>query len=133
MKEEKNFDFNMAKYHFDTIEQLKALNKEMWGFFLEIKKTPELKDKIIKCTKCGRRLVLQMQSYALLIKTADHLLKQIEHQDKILGRMKDKGLTINYNFVDLSKKIQNVMPNLMHQAERQGDIRILKKKKYKLQ
>ncbi len=106
LKEEKNFDMKMVKWHFDTIEQLKALNKEMWEFFLEIKANPEFKDKIIKCSKCGRKLVLQYQSYALLIKAADHLLKQIEHQDKILGRMKDKGMTINYNFVDLSKKIK---------------------------
>jgi len=131
MKEEPNFDFKMAKYTFNTIDQLKFLNHNMWEFFLEIKKNPELKDKIIKCTKCGRRLVLQYQSYGLLIKAADHILKQIEHQNKLMGRLNDKGITINYNMVDMSKKIQNVMPNLVHDLERSGDIKILKKKKYK--
>jgi len=131
MKEDRNFEMKMAKYHFDTISQIKNLNKEMWEFFYEIKKTPELKDKIITCPKCGKRLTLQMQSYGLLIKAADHLLKQIEHQDKVLGRMKDKGMTINYNFVDMSKKIQNVMPRLMHEADRLGIIKIKNKKRLK--
>ena len=129
LKEDRDFDMKMARYHFDTIEQLKLLNKEVWEFFMEIKANPELKDKIIKCSHCGKRLILQMQSYGLLIKAADHLLKQIEHQDKVLGRMKDKGMVINYNFVDLSKKIQNVIPQLFHQAERQGIIKIKNNKR----
>jgi len=131
MKEERDFDFKLAKWHFDTLDQLKYLNKEMWNFFLEIKKTPELKDKIIKCSHCGKRTVLQMQSYGLLIKAADHLLKQIEHQDKVLGRLKEKGIHITYNMVDMSKKVQNIIPTLFRDAERMGDIKIIKKKKYK--
>jgi len=131
MKEQKNFDFKMAKYTFNTIDQLKFLNKQMWEFFLEIKKTPELKDKILTCKHCGKRTVLQMQSYGLLIKAADHLLKQIEHQNKIMGRLNEKGITINYNMLDMSKKIVNIIPELFRQAERQGDIKIIKKKKYK--
>ena len=131
LKEEKDFDFKLAKWHFDTLEQLKYLNKEMWEFFLSVKKDPELSSKQIFCPKCNHKFRIQMKSFTSLIRTADHLLKEIEHQDKVLGRMKDKGMTINYNFVDLSKKIQNVMPQLMHQAERQGDIKIIKKKKYK--
>jgi len=129
LKEEKNFDQKLAKTYFSTLNQINALNSELWKFFYEIKKQPELKDKIIKCTKCGRRVVLQMQSYGLLLKTAEQILKQIEHVDKVMGRIKDKSLTINYNYVDLSKKLVNVLPQLMHQAERQGLIKILKKKR----
>ncbi len=128
-KDQRNFDQKMAKVYFDTLSQLNSLNSEMWEFFLEIKKNPELKDKIIKCTKCGKRMVLQMQSYGLLIKAADHLLKQIEHVDKVLGKMKDKNLTINFNYVDLSKKLMQVFPQIAHEMERQGIIKILKKKK----
>lgn len=128
-KEDKKFDQKMAKHYFDTLTQLNQLNSEMWEFFLEIKKNPELKDKIIKCTKCGRRLVLQMQSYTTLIKAADHILKQIEHVDKVLGKMKDKNLTINFNYVDLSKKLMQVFPQIANEMEKQGIIKIIKKKK----
>jgi len=131
LKNQKNFDQKMAKVYFDTLTQLNALNSEMWEFFLELKKNPELKDKIIKCTKCGHRIILQMQSYGLLIKAADHLLKQIEHVDKVLGKMKDKNLTINFNYVDLSKKLMQVFPQIAHEMEKQGIIKIIKKKKLK--
>ena len=129
MKDQKNFDQKMAKVYFDTLTQLNTLNSEMWGFFLELKQNPELKDKIIKCTKCGKRMTLQMQSYGLLIKAADHLLKQIEHVDKVLGNMKDKNLTVNFNYVDLSKKLMQVFPQIANEMEKQGIIKILKKKK----
>lgn len=131
LKEERNFDQKLAKTYFDTLNQINALNSELWKFFYEIKKEPELKDKIIKCSKCGRRIVLQMQSYGLLIKTAEQILKQIEHVDKVMGRIRDKSLTINYNYVDLSKKLIQVIPQLFHDAERQGLIKIIKRKKLK--
>jgi len=129
LKDEKNFDQKMAKVYFDSLTQLNTLNSEMWAFFLEIKNNPELKDKIIKCSKCGKRMVLQMQSYGLLIKAADHLLKQIDHVDKVLGKMKDKNLTVNFNYVDLSKKLMQVFPQIAHEMEKQGIIKIIKKKK----
>jgi len=129
LKEDKNFQVKMARHYFDTLTQLNQLNSEMWKFFLEIKKNPELKDKIIKCTKCGRRIVLQMQSYGLLIKAADHILKEIEHVDKVLGKMRDKNLTINYNYVDLSKKLTQIFPEIAQEMDRQGIIKILQKKK----
>ena len=129
LKEDKNFQTKMAKHYFDTLSQLNALNDEMWEFFLELKKNPELKDKIIKCTHCGKRLTLQMQSYGLLIKAADHILKEIEHVDKVLGRMKDKNLTINYNYVDLSKKLTQIFPEIAKEMDKQGIIKIIQKKK----
>ena len=128
-KEQKNFDQKMAKHYFNSLNQINQLNSEMWNFFLEIKKNPELKDKIIKCTKCGCRLVLQMQSYGLLIKAADHILKEIEHVDRVLGKMKDTNLTLNFNYVDMSQKLMQVFPQIAHQLEKQGIIKILKKKK----
>jgi len=131
MKEEKNFDMKMAKQHFDTISQLKELNEEMWKFFYEIRKDPEFQQKQVICPECNHKFSVQMQTFSSLMKAADHILKQIEHQDKILGRMKDKGIQINYNFVDLSKKIQNVMPKLFHIADRQGIIKIKNKKRLK--
>ena len=129
LKDQKNFDQKMAQHYFNTLTQLNQLNSEMWEFFLEIKKNPELRDKIIKCTKCGHRLVLQMQSYGLLIKAADHILKQIEHVDKVLGKMRDKNLTVNFNYVDMSQKLMQVFPEIAIEMEKQGIIKILKKKK----
>jgi len=131
MKEEKNFDMKMAKQHFDTISQLKELNDEMWKFFYEVRKDPEFQYKQVMCPDCSKKFSVQMQTFSSLMKAADHILKQIEHQDKVLGRMKDKGIQINYNFVDLSKKIQNVMPKLFHDAERQGIIKIKSKRRFK--
>jgi len=129
LKEDKNFQTKMAKHYFDSLSQVNQLNAEMWQFFLEIKKNPELKDKILKCTKCGHKMVLQMQSYGLLIKAADHILKEIEHVDKVLGRMKDKNLTINYNYVDLSKKLTQIFPEIAKEMDKQGIIKIIQKKK----
>ena len=131
LKEDKNFQTKLAQTYFNTLEQINRLNKEVWSFFYEIKKTPEIKDKIVKCGHCGRRIVLQYQSYGLLLKAADHILKQIEHIDKVLGRMKDRSLTLNYNFVDLSKKLVYVLPQLFHDAERKGIIKILSRKRLK--
>lgn len=128
-KEGKNFDQRLAKTYFDTLQQINELNSELWNFFYELKKEPELKDKIIKCSKCGRRMVLQMQSYGLLLKTAEQILKGIEHVDKVTGKLKDKNLTITYNYLDMSKKLINVIPQLFHDAERQGMIKIIKKKR----
>lgn len=131
LKDQRNFDVKLAKTYFDTLNQINSLNSELWEFFYEIKKQPELKDKIIKCTKCGRRIILQMQSYGLLLKTAEQILKQIEHVDKVMGRIRDKSLTINYNYADLSKKLINVVPQLFHDAEKQGLIKIIKRRRLK--
>lgn len=131
LREGRNFDQKLAKTYFDTLNQINNLNNELWQFFYEIKKQPELKDKIIKCTHCGKRVVLQMQSYNLLLKTAEQILKQIEHVDKVMGRIKDKSLTVNYNIVDMSRKLVQVLPQLMHDAERQGLIKITSRKKLK--
>jgi len=129
LKEERNFDKDLAKTYFNTLTQVNWINNELIKFFNEIKKEPELKDKIIKCKHCGRRIIFQMQSYGLLLKTAEQILKQIEHVDKVMGRIRDKSLTINYNYVDLSKKLINVIPKLFHDAEKQGLIKIIKRKK----
>jgi hypothetical protein len=128
LKEDKNFQEKMAKQYFDTLKQLTDLNSEMWNFFYEIKREPELKDKIIKCKHCGRRMVLQMQSYGLLLKTAEHLLNQIKHVDEVLGKMQSKNLNITYNIVDLSKKLTAVMPAILEKLDRQGVIKLKKKK-----
>ena len=129
MKEEKNFDFKMAKYTFNTMDQLKFLNREMWDFFLNVKSNPEYSTKQAICPECDHAFKVSVQTYANVIRAADHILKQIEHQNKLMGRLNDKGITINYNMVDMSKKINVVIPKICHDLERQGVIKILKKKR----
>jgi len=43
--------------------------------------------------------------------------------------MRDKNLTINFNYVDLSKKLMQVFPQIANEMEKQGIIKIIKKKK----
>jgi len=130
MKEKPNFEYNLAKTYFNSLEQMNLLNRELWDFFYNIKKTPELKDKIIKCSHCGRRMVFQAQSYGLLLKTSREILEGIKHVDGVMGKIKG-NLTINYNMVDLSQKLQVVIPQTCHELERQGIIKILNKKRLK--
>ena len=67
----------------------------------------------------------------MLFFSADHLLNQIKHVDAVLGKMQKKSLNITYNYVDLSQKLVKVMPELFHNAERKGLIKIIKKRKLK--
>jgi len=127
LKEDKKFQEKLAKQYFDTISQMNELNNEMREFFMEIRKDPEYSDKYVVCPECNHKFTVQMKTFGTLIKAADHLLNQIKHVDNILGKMQNKSLTVNYNFVDLSKKLINVMPQLLERAERMGIAKINKK------
>lgn len=128
LKEDKNWKMKVKDEFEDTVKQLKDLNAEVWKFFYELRKNPEYKDKIIVCSKCHHSMSLHLQSYGLLLKTADTILKQIEHIDKVMGKLQKNSLNINYNYVDLSKKIGVVMPNLLNMMERKGIIKLNKKR-----
>ena len=128
LKEDKNFQNKMVQTYFDTILQLKEINSEIWKLFYEIKKDPEFVSKNISCPKCGKKIAVQLKTYGSLLKAADVLLNQIRHVDSVLGRMQKKSLNITYNYVDLSKKIGVVMPNLLVQLEKRGLIKLNKKR-----
>jgi len=128
IKGDKNYQDKLVKQYFDTVKQLQQLNTEMWKFFYEIKKNPEYKDKIISCSHCGKKMTLNIQSYALLLKTADHLLNQIRHVDTVLGKMQKNSFNITYNFVDLSRKIGIVAPKLLDNLEKKGIVKVNKKR-----
>jgi hypothetical protein len=121
----------MVEEYFDTIKQIKSINSEMWKVFYDLKKTPEYKDKIITCNHCHKRLVINIQSYGLLLKAADTILRQIQHVDQVLDRLKTKSFNVNYNFVDLSKKIAIVMPKMLNDLEKRGIAKIINKRKFK--
>jgi len=129
LKEDKNFQNKMVKQYFDTLTQLNQLNAEMWKFFYEIRRDPEHSSKQIFCPKCNHKFRVQLKSFGTLLKTSEILLKQIEHVDKVLGKMKDNNLTINYSYTDMSKKLQMIFPELANEMAKQGIIKIIKKKK----
>lgn len=133
LKEDKNFQGRLLNQAFDAIAQLKDLNGEMWKLFFELKKNPELfrKEVQFNCKDCGEmnKVMVETKSYKDFIKLADHLMQQIRHQNDLLGKLTSKNLTINYNVVDLSKKLTQVMPQLFERAERLGMIKGYKKRK----
>ena len=127
IKEDKKFQEKLAKQYFDSISQLNDLNSEMTKFFYEIRNDPEFMGKQVFCPECNHKFTVQMKTFTTLLKAADVLLNQIKHVDTILGKMQNKGLTVNYNFVDLSKKLTAVMPQLLEKAEQMGVAKINKK------
>jgi DNA-directed RNA polymerase subunit RPC12/RpoP len=128
IKEDKNFKNKLAQTYFDTVQGLKNLNSECWKLFYEIKKDPEYVSKSVECPKCSKKFSVQLKTFSSLLKAADALLNQIKHVDTILGRMQKKSLNVTYNYVDLSKKIGIVMPNLLVQLEKKGVLKLNKKK-----
>ncbi len=128
LKEDKNFQNKLVQTYFDTISQLKEINSEIWKLFYEIKKDPEFISKLVSCPKCGKKIHIQLKTFGSLLKAADVLLNQIKHVDTILGKMQKKSLNITYNYVDLSKKIGIVMPNLLIKLEKRGLIKVNKKR-----
>ncbi|MHA1383249.1 MAG: hypothetical protein ACTSR3_05790 [Candidatus Helarchaeota archaeon] len=131
LKEDRNFQYKLAKQYFNSMEQLNWLNEEMTTFFQEIKNDPEYSSRQVYCPKCNHKFRVQLKAFGTFLKTADHLLNQIKHVDAVLGRMQKKSLNITYNYVDLSQKLIKVIPQLFHDAERKGIIKIIKKKKLK--
>lgn len=120
LKESGQFEKKMAEKYFDTIDQLGNLNAELWEFFYNLKSNPAFKEKILRCEHCTKPTVVKIDDHSILLKSADHLLKQIAHVDSILGRLQKKSLTISYNVVDLNKKIEVALPDFLNRLEREG-------------
>ena len=117
----------LTEQHLKTIGQIKSLNDEMWELFYKLKENETIW-KEFKCWSCGNTNKLKLKSYQNMIKVADHLLKQIQHVDQVLGKLEKKQFNITYNYVDLSKKLTQVVPHLVEKLEKQGIIKIKKKK-----
>ena len=118
----------LAKQHFDSIEQLNSLNRDMWDAFTQIKESPEYKQSSVICPHCQQPVKVAFKSAAELVKAADHLMKQIEHVDKVLNRLKTTGLNVTYNITELTQQINKVIPDMLTAFEKRGDIKIKKKK-----
>ncbi len=132
-QQDKNFQGKIAKSLFDSAKQLNELNSELWKFFLEIKKNPELKDKIITCHKCGSRQTINIQSYGLLLKASREILATIQQVDKVLGRVgsEKSPLKVEINLVDLTQKLQVIMPQMLENLKQRGFISKYNKNKFK--
>lgn len=124
MKEDKHFQSKLVETAWDTFQQMKAINGELYSLFLELRKNPDETDKKIVCPHCNKSFQIRLKNYLTLLKTADTILNQIRHADRVLGRLNKKSLNISYNFVEISKKIALAMPQLMHDMERKGLIKI---------
>lgn len=128
-KDDKKLQTKLSNEYFNTIQQLKDLNGEMWKLFYEIRKNPEEIYKEIHCPECNHKFRIKLKSYMALLKTADHLLKQIQHTDAILGKIQNKNINISYNVVDLSKKLTLAMPQMLERCEKSGIIKGYNKKR----
>lgn len=131
VKQKDSFNLKLTQQAFDTLAQLKDLNSSMWELFYELKENPEQSSKKIICPKCNKNISIHVNSYESLTKIASHLLSEIEHQDKLLGKLKQSSLNITYNYVDLSKKLSIFIPKLLKQYEEKGVIKIINKRKFK--
>lgn len=132
-KEGDKFPAKLSQEYFDTIRQMKELSQELWGFFSELKDNRDT-TKSYKCWKCKAKNEVKTKEYTVLLKTAMAILDNIRHQNRVLGMTHKAPLKFEttYNFTDMSQKLTKIMPEMVHALAKQGDIKILKKRKYKL-
>jgi hypothetical protein len=128
LKDKKNFQTDLAKQYFSTVNQMKELNTSMWELFYNLQKNPEYKEKHVDCPFCKRNIKIEIKTNDGLLKTANTILEQIKHVDTVLGRVQNKQLNITYNYTDLSKKIAVALPKLFDRAEKLGMIKIKRKR-----
>lgn len=131
LKEDKELQEKTARMYFDTIMKLNTLHDEMWEFFYDLRKNPEYQSKKVDCPHCGKNVKIQVPNHALTVKAADHIMKQIDHVDKIAGRLKNTNVNVTYNVTDMADKISTILPMLYAKDEQKGYIKIKKKKKKK--
>jgi len=128
MQKNGEIEDRLAKQYFDSIEQLNTLNRSMWEAFTKIKESEEYKQSTVICPSCQKPVKVAFKSASELVKAADHLMKQIEHVDKVLNRLKTTGLNVTYNITELTQQINKIMPDILSSYEKKGEIKIKKKK-----
>ncbi len=128
MQKSGQIENKLAEQYFNSINQLNALNKDMWDAFIKIKESPEYKQSSVVCPHCRNSVKVSFRSAAELVKAADHLMKQIEHVDKVLQRLKTTGLNVTYNITELTQQLNQVVPQMLETYEKKGEIKIKKKK-----
>ena len=79
---------DLEKY-FDVVDQLTRLNGEMWEHFMFLKKASP--------------------GNPMIVKTANHILQQLQVASKLLGYVDESKQTFNINILDVSTKINQVL------------------------
>jgi len=130
LKKADKFEQKIAEQYFQSVTQMNELNQKLWAEFYSVKADPEYSEKTIVCG-CGRKHTVKFKTAGEVVKIADHLLKQIQHVDRVVGRLKNTNLNVTYNITDMTDKIVKIMPNLLNRYERKGIIKIRSKKKLK--
>lgn len=133
LKSSDKMQTKLAETYFNTLTQLNDLNREMWSFWYDLRKNPEFQEKSFSCKKCGSSNMVRVQQYSNMLKAADHLLNQIRHVDAVLGKLQKKGINITYNYVDLSKKIQAIVPKILQNTNPNVIKKIMKTSKKKME
>lgn len=122
-KNDKDFNDKMVQNYWNTVAQLTEVNTKVYSAFLELSKDPEFISKKVECPECDHKFNVQMKSLASFLKASEVLMAQIKHVDQVIGKLNNGAVNITYNFVDLSKKLTLVLPQILETAQRVGIIK----------
>jgi hypothetical protein len=129
---EGNLGLDLYKQHMNTCSQLNTLATTLWKHFYDLNENPELKEKLVECPKCEKRFKVQLKTHDSLLKTSNQILEVVKHVDHKMGRLKGGGvIKFEQNIINTTANLTKIIPELMHDAEKRGDIRILNRKKFK--
>lgn len=128
LKDRGDLNNKKADEYLDTLNQLKQLNQEMWKFFYEIRELA-IKEETVSCPNCKKSIIIKKKDYGTIVKTADHLLKQLNLNSSILGELKKVNFSIKYDMNDLSAKLIK----LLKIYEKKGYIKIIDKSKRRME
>lgn len=127
LQKDGSFEKKMAEKYFNSMDQLNELNRQVWQEFYKMKTDPIYKEQTVTCS-CGKKHTVRFKSGTEIVKISDHILKQIQHVDALLGKIRNGALNITYNYVDIAQNIQKIVPDILRRYERTGVIKILKKR-----
>ena len=127
IKEKGNFEQKLAETYFNTLIQVNELNNDMKELFNKMKAQGFVTDKEVSCPGCKMRFNVRVMATTDVVKVADHLLKEVEHVDKVLGRLKNQSLNITMDVTDINDKIQILLPKLLQRLEQTGSIKVLRR------
>jgi len=128
LKDRGDLNNKKADEYLDTLNQLNQLNQEMWKFFYELREL-STKEETVSCPNCKKSITIKKKDYGTIVKTADHLLKQLNLNSSILGELKKVNFSIKYDMNDLSAKLIK----LLRIYEKKGYIKIIDKSKRRME
>lgn len=131
IRADENFSNKLAQKYFDTVQALNNTHTELMKVFYEIRKDcPEI-DKTIECEHCHRKTKIKVKNYGDLIKTANTILEQVKFVQKTLTKMQHQSLNVNYNILDLSRKLTIAVPEIVQSLVDQKLIKVIAHKRFR--